>query len=275
MVDTTSTRLRDELQLRHTRATSCACSAREGTVCVSTGHVPKHHPRWADVPATSTSGGGSGGLGPLSPRPNPPGTKVPVPSPRRDTNQREIPVPATPRAAHPSTSLSATNPIAGGTHAMLVAAIDSKLDHLAEQFAERFDELERRQDVADRRYDDTEQHIERLLQWAQSHNESEHAPTDDDPFTDGQPTGNNPRGQPPLGQPTPSAEQAQTQQPNTSSAQPEVDKHPPLPTALTSPRVVFGIPPMNHISGTMMSIRTSSMTAIVKITSTGSTSWRP
>jgi len=40
---------------------------------------------------------------------------------------------------------------------MLVAAIDSKLDRLAER--ERFDELEHRQDVADRRYDDTEQHI--------------------------------------------------------------------------------------------------------------------
>jgi len=103
---------------------------------------------------------------------------------------------------------------------MLVAAIDSKLDCLVERFTERFDELEHRQDVADHRYDDTEQHIERLLQWAQSHDESEHAPTDDDPFTDGRPTGNNPRGQPPLGQPTPSAEQAQTQQLNTSSAQP-------------------------------------------------------
>jgi len=103
---------------------------------------------------------------------------------------------------------------------MLVAAIDSKLDCLAERFAERFDELEHHEDVADCRYDDTEQHIERLLQWAQSHDESEYAPTDDDPFTDGRPTGNNPRGQPPLGQPTPSAEQAQTQQLNTSSAQP-------------------------------------------------------
>ena len=132
MVDTMSTRLRDELQLCHTRATLRVHSAREGVVCVSTGHIPEHHPRRADVPATSTSGGSSGGPGPSSPRPNPPGTKVPVPSPSRDTNQREIPVPATPRAAHPSTSPSATNPIAGGAHAMLVAAIDSKLDCLME-----------------------------------------------------------------------------------------------------------------------------------------------
>jgi len=59
-----------------------------------------------------------------------------------------------------------------------------------------------------------------MLQWAQSHDELEHALTDNDPFTDGQPTGNNPRRQSPLGQPTPSAEKAQTQQPNNSSAQP-------------------------------------------------------
>jgi len=66
---------------------------------------------------------------------------------------------------------------------MLVAAIDSKLDHLAERFAEQFYELEHRQDVADHRYDDTEQHIERFLQWAQSHDELEHAPTNNDLFT--------------------------------------------------------------------------------------------
>ena len=94
---------------------------------------------------------------------------------------------------------------------MLVAAIDSKLDHLMEQFVERFDELERCQDVADHRYNDTKQHIKRLLQWAQSHDESEHAPTDDDPFMGGQPTGNNPRGQSPLGQPTPSSDTAAKQ----------------------------------------------------------------
>jgi len=132
MVDSTSTRSRNESQIRHTRATSCARGTREGVVLVSTRHVPEHHTRRADVPATSTSGGGSGGPGPSSPRPKPPGTTVPVPSPSRDINQREIPVPATPRAAHPLTSPSATNPIAGGAHAMLVAAIDSKLDHLAE-----------------------------------------------------------------------------------------------------------------------------------------------
>jgi len=103
---------------------------------------------------------------------------------------------------------------------MLVAAIDSKLDRLVERFVERFDELECCQDVANSNYGDTGQHIEQLLQWAQSRDESEHAPTNDDPFTGGLPTGNNPRGQSPLGQPTQSTEQAQTQQLNKSSAQP-------------------------------------------------------
>ena len=220
MVNTRSPKPCDESQLRHTRATSHTCSAREGAVHVSTGNVPEHHPRQADVPATSTSSGSSGGLGLSSLRPNPPRTNVPVPNPSRDTNQWEIPVPATPRAAHPSTSLTAMNPIAGGAHATLVAAIDSKLDHLVEHLVERFGELENHQDIADSHYDDTEQHIEQLLQWTQSHDKSEHAPTDNDLFSDGWLTGNNPRGQSLLGQPTPSAEQAQTQQPNNSSAQP-------------------------------------------------------
>jgi len=75
-------------------------------------------PKWADVLATSTNGSGSGGPGFSSLRPNPPGTNVPVPSPSRDTNQWEIPIPTIPRAAHPSTSPMAMNPIAGGTHTM-------------------------------------------------------------------------------------------------------------------------------------------------------------
>ena len=132
MVDTGSTKLCDESQIRHTQATSHVHSARDGAVHISTGNIPEHHPKRADVLATSTSSGGSGGLGPSSLRPNPPGTKVPVPSLSRDTTQWETPVPAMLRAAHPLMSPMAMNPIAGGTHAMLVAAIDSKLDCLTE-----------------------------------------------------------------------------------------------------------------------------------------------
>ena len=47
---------------------------------------------------------------------------------------------------------------------------------------EQFDSLELHQDAADSHYGDTKQHIERLLQWAQSHDKLEHAPTDDDPL---------------------------------------------------------------------------------------------
>jgi len=43
---------------------------------VSTGHIPEHHPRRADVPATSKSGWRLRRSRALEPRPNPPGTKV-------------------------------------------------------------------------------------------------------------------------------------------------------------------------------------------------------
>jgi len=56
--------------------------------------------------------------------------------------------------------------MAGSTHAMLVMAIDSKLDRLVERFAEQLDNMEGHQDVADSRYNDTKQHIEQLLQWS-------------------------------------------------------------------------------------------------------------
>jgi len=115
-------------------------------------HIYRKHTqtssRHDNVLATSTSSGGSGGPGLETPMPNTSRTNVLVSSPSRDTTQ-EIPVPTILRAAHPSTILTVTHPIAGGTHAMLVAAIDSNLDQLTERFAERFDNLEHCQAIAD------------------------------------------------------------------------------------------------------------------------------
>ena len=110
----------------------------------------------------------------------------------------------------------ATDVVSGGPSAVLAAALNDKLDRIAQQF----DGLERHQDAAERHSDDAAQQLQLLLQWAQQHDEAERALTDDnDPFVDRRPAGDSPGDQIPTGQQDACDEQAHTPGVNDSSAQ--------------------------------------------------------
>ena len=69
----------------------------------------------------------------------------------------------------------ATDIVSGGPSAVLAAALNDKLNRIAQ----RFDQLERRQDAAERHSDDVVQQLQLLLQWARQCDEAEQALTDD------------------------------------------------------------------------------------------------
>ena len=69
-----------------------------------------------------------------------------------------------------------------------------------DRIAMRFDQLERRQDVAECHSDDAAQQLQLLLQWAWQCDEAERALTNnDDPFMDRRPAGDSPGDQIPTG----------------------------------------------------------------------------
>ena len=110
----------------------------------------------------------------------------------------------------------ATDTVPGGPSATPAAALNDKLDWIAQ----RFDRLECRQDAAEHHSDDSAQQLQLLLQWARQRDEAERALTDDDdPFTDRRPTGGSPGDQSPTGQCDTRDEQAHTPGLNDSSTQ--------------------------------------------------------
>ena len=112
--------------------------------------------------------------------------------------------------------LPATDVVSGGPSAVLAAALNDKLDRIAQ----RFDRLERHQDAAECHSDDVVQQLQLLLQWAWQRDEAEQALTDDDnPFVDRRPARDSPGDQIPTGQQDMHDEQAHTPGANDSSAQ--------------------------------------------------------
>ena len=110
----------------------------------------------------------------------------------------------------------ATDIVSGGPSAVLAAALNDKLDWIAQ----RFDRLEHRQDAAKHHSDDAVQQLQLLLQWAWQCDKAERALTnDDDPFVDCRPAGDSPGDQIPTGQQDTHDEQAHTPGVNDSSAQ--------------------------------------------------------
>ena len=106
--------------------------------------------------------------------------------------------------------------VSGGPSTVLAAALNDKLD----QIAQRFDWLERHQDAAERHSDDAAQQLQLLLQWAQQCDEAERALTNNnDPFVDRRPAGDSPGDQLPTGQQETCDEQAHMPGVNDSSAQ--------------------------------------------------------
>ena len=63
----------------------------------------------------------------------------------------------------------ATDIVSGGPSAVLAAALNDKLDRIAQQF----DRLAHHQDAAERHSDDMAQQLQLLLQWAQQRDEAE------------------------------------------------------------------------------------------------------
>ena len=110
----------------------------------------------------------------------------------------------------------ATDIVSGGLSTTLAAALNDKLD----QIAQRFDRLEHHQDTAKHHFDDSVQQLQLLLQWARQHNKAEQALTDDDdPFVDCRLARDSPGDQIPTGQQDTHDEQAHTLGMNDSSAQ--------------------------------------------------------
>ena len=147
-----------------------------------------------------------------------PQATAPAPSPNEDVAPGSTTLPPYPMPGGRTSQdrPPATDIVSGGPSAVLAAALNDKLD----QMAQRFDQLERRQDAAEHHSDDAVQQLQLLLQWARQCNEAEQALTDDDnPFVDCRLAGDSPGDQIPTGQQDTHDEQAHTPGANNSSAQ--------------------------------------------------------
>ena len=172
MVKTGVPKLHDDLSNPRTQAASWARRAPNEPAASPkrTGQVPPNE-EGTTQPVGSLHSSASHSSGPERSQADGPRATAPAPSPNQNTTPSGTVLPPYPMPG-PRVGQDrppATDTVPGGPSATLAAALNDKLDRIAQ----RFDRLEHRQDAAERHSDDSAQQLQLLLQWARQHDEAE------------------------------------------------------------------------------------------------------